>query len=103
MDARFFNPPPARKKGQKGRSRVVGPRQLTPKTRAVRKATKWTRMAVPGWRAADGSTDRDVGVATGTALWNSHGMTVPVRWAEPLKVPCAQRMEVCLAWALDWR
>jgi hypothetical protein len=93
MDARFFNPPPPRKKGQKGRSRVVGTRQLTLKTRAVRKATKWARMTVPGWRTKDGLMDRDVDVATGTALWNSHAMTVPVRWAEQLKVPCAQRME----------
>ena len=30
MDARFFNPPPPRKKGQKGRPRVLGTRQLTP-------------------------------------------------------------------------
>jgi hypothetical protein len=80
MDARFFNPPPLRKKGQKGRSRVLGTRQLTPRTRAVRKATKWVRMTIPGWRSKDGATDRDVDVATGTALWNSHGMTVPVRW-----------------------
>src|SRR6201989_2268009 len=56
MDARFFNPPPPRRKGQKGRSRVLGTRQLTPKTRAVRKATKWTRMSIPGWR--DGSRRR---------------------------------------------
>jgi hypothetical protein len=80
MDARFFNPPPTRKTGQRGRSRILGTRQLTPKTRAVRKATKWMRMTITGWRAEDGSTDRDVDVATGTALWNSHGMTVPVRW-----------------------
>jgi hypothetical protein len=80
MDARFFNPPPPRKKGQKGRSRILGTRQLTPKTRAVRKATKWAHMTVPGWRTKDGSMDRDVDVATGTALWNSHAMTVPVRW-----------------------
>src|SRR4051812_3136975 len=80
MDARFFNPPPPRKKGQKGRSRILGTRQLTPKTRAVRKATKWARMTVPGWRTKDGSMDRAVDVATGTALWNSHAMTVPVRW-----------------------
>src|SRR3954454_15702591 len=80
MDARFFNPPPLRRTGQKGRSRVLGTRQLTPKTRAIRKATKWVRMTISGWRAADGATDHDVDVATGTALWNSHGMTVPVRW-----------------------
>ncbi|PPQ29941.1 hypothetical protein CCS01_20285 [Rhodopila globiformis] len=34
MDARFFNPPRPRKDRQKGRSRVLGTRQLTPKTRA---------------------------------------------------------------------
>jgi hypothetical protein len=80
MDARFFNHPPPRKAGQKGRSRVVGTRQLTPRTRAMRKATKWVRMTIPGWRAEDGTMDRDVDVATGKALWHSHGMTVPVRW-----------------------
>jgi hypothetical protein len=80
MDARFFSPPPPRKTGQKGRPPLLGTRQLTPKTRAVRTATKWTRMTIPGWRAKDGATDRDVDVATGTALWNSHAMTVPVRW-----------------------
>ena len=80
MDARFFNPPPARKAGQKGRPRVIGTRQLTPRTRSVRKSTKWVRMTIPGWRAEDGTTDRPVDVATGTALWNAHGITVPVRW-----------------------
>jgi hypothetical protein len=83
MDARFFNPPLPRRKGQKGRSRVVGRRQLTPKTRARRQATKWVRMTIPGWRAEDGTTDREVDVATGTALWNSHGITLPVRWVLP--------------------
>src|SRR3954447_1959279 len=80
MDARFFNPPPARKKGQKGRPRVVGTRQLTPRTRSARKATKWVRMTIPGWRTEDGTTDRPVDVATGRALWNARGITVPVRW-----------------------
>ena len=80
MDARFFNPPPPRKKGQRGRPRVVGTRQLTPKTRALRKATRWVRMTIPGWRAKDGTMRRDVDVATGTALWSAHGKTLPVRW-----------------------
>src|ERR1700712_4569775 len=77
MDARFFNPPPPRKKGQKGSSRVIGTRQLTLKTRAVRKVTKWVRMTVPRWQIKGGLMDRDVDVATGTALWNAHAMTVP--------------------------
>ena len=80
MDARFFNPPPPRKKGQRGRPRVVGTRQLAPRTRAVRKATRWERMSIPGWRAKDGTMRREVEVATGTALWSAHGKTLPVRW-----------------------
>lgn len=80
LDARFFNPPPPRKKGQKGRPRVRGTRQLPPRTRAVRKATKWVRMTIPGWRTKDGRTERAVDVATGTALWSAHGKTMPVRW-----------------------
>jgi hypothetical protein len=80
MDARFFNSPPPRQSGQKGRPRVVGTRQLTPKTRSVRKATKWVHMTIPGWRAEDGTMSRDVDVTTGTALWNAHGITLPVRW-----------------------
>jgi DDE superfamily endonuclease len=77
LDARFFNPPPPRKKGQ---PRVRGTRQLTPRTRAVRKATKWVRLTIPGWRTKDGRTERVVDVATGTALWSAHGKTMPVRW-----------------------
>jgi DDE superfamily endonuclease len=80
MDARFFNPPPPREKGQRGRPRVVGTRQLTPRTRAARKATTWVRMTVPGWRTKDGRDEREVDVATGTALWSAHGKTIPVRW-----------------------
>jgi hypothetical protein len=80
MDARFFNPPPLRKTGQKGRPRIVGTRQLTPKTRAVRKATQWVRMTIPGWRPEDGTMDREIDVATGTALWNVPGITLPMRW-----------------------
>src|SRR3954466_12212252 len=80
MGARVFNPPPARKAGQKGRPRVIGTRQLTPRTRSARKATKWVRMTIPGWRTEDGTTDRPVDVATGRALWNARGITVPVRW-----------------------
>jgi hypothetical protein len=80
MDARFFNPPPARKKRTEGRPGVVGTRQLTPRTRALRKATQLVRMTIPGWRGEAGTTDRDVDVAPATALWHSHGITVPVRW-----------------------
>lgn len=79
MEARFFDPPTPRKNGQRGRPRVVGTRQPAPKTRAARKATRWERMTIPGWRAKDGTMRREVDVATGTALWSAHGKTLPVR------------------------
>jgi hypothetical protein len=80
MDARFFNPPPSRKRGQRGRPRAVGTRQLTPRTRAARKTTKWVRITVPGWRTKNGKAEREVDVATSTALWSAHGKTMAVRW-----------------------
>jgi hypothetical protein len=80
IDARFFNPPPPRRKGQIGRPCVVGTRQLPPRTRALRKATRWERMTIPGWRTKDGKAEREVDVTTGTALWSAHGKTLPVRW-----------------------
>ena len=80
IDARFFNPPPPRRIGQMGRPRVVGTRQLPPRTRALRKATRWERMTIPGWRTKDGKAEREVDVTTGTALWSANGKTLPVRW-----------------------
>jgi len=60
MDARFFNPPPPRKRGQRGRPRAVGTRQLTPRTQAARKTTKWVRMTVPGWRRTARPNERSM-------------------------------------------
>src|SRR4051795_3507572 len=37
-------------------------------------------MTVPGWRTKDGRDEREVDVATRTALWSAHGKTMPVRW-----------------------
>jgi hypothetical protein len=37
-------------------------------------------MTIPRGRAADGTTERAVDATSGTALWHSHGLTVPVRW-----------------------
>ena len=115
MDARFFNPPPPRKRGQRGRPRAVGTRQLTPRTRAARKTTKWVRMTVPGWRTKDGKAEREIDVATSTALWSAQGKTMPVRWvltrdpagrAEPRVFVCsdpAQSALQILTWyAMRW-
>lgn len=115
MDARFFNPPPDREKGQKGRPRIIGTRQITPETRLARKNTKWVRMTVPGWKADDGAMEREVEVTTGTALWNSHGMTRLVRWVltrdpsgrtEPRLFVCSEpartALEILTWYAMRW-
>jgi hypothetical protein len=80
MDSRFFEPPPMRKRGQMGRPRVVGIRQPTPGERLADPATAWKRTTIAGWKTANGKADQEVEMATGTALWNRGGLTVPVRW-----------------------
>jgi hypothetical protein len=81
----------------------------------ARKTTKWVRMTVPGWRTKDGKVEREVDVATGTALWSAQGKTMPVRWlltrdpagrAEPRVFVCsdpAQSARQILTWyAMRW-
>jgi DDE superfamily endonuclease len=80
--ARLFDPPPERKPGRRGRPRVVGARQPTPKDRLTDPATEWRRVRVPGWAGADGR-ERAMDVVSGMALWhntNAAPEPVPVRW-----------------------
>lgn len=98
MDARLFDPPPPREMGKRGRPRVIGGRQQTPRERLEASTTDWTRMTIAGWKTANGNANQPVDVATGTALWNRHAFTVPVRWiltrdvsrrAEPRVILCS--------------
>jgi hypothetical protein len=77
LDAHFFNPPPPRKRGQKGRSRVLGTRQLTPRTRA--QGHQVGAHDHPGMADEGRPGGAAVDVATGPALWSAHGKTMPVR------------------------
>jgi hypothetical protein len=113
--AQLFEPPPARKPGTRGRPRVVGARQPTPKQRLEDPATAWRRLRVPGWFGRDGK-ERAIDVVAGTALWyNAHNVSapVPVRWViardpeprsqrtEPLVVACTD-LEATPEQVLSW-
>jgi DDE superfamily endonuclease len=77
LDARLFDPPPARQPGQKGRPRVSGARQPTLAQRLTNPATRWRRVTISHWY---GEQDRGLAIASGTALWYHPGKSVPIRW-----------------------
>ncbi|WP_230533860.1 IS701 family transposase, partial [Microvirga roseola] len=77
LDARLFDPPPARQPGQKGRPRVSGARQPTLTQRLTSPTTRWRRITVTSWY---GEQDRQLAIASGTALWYHPGKSVPIRW-----------------------
>jgi hypothetical protein len=78
LDAALYDPAPPRVPGRPGRPAVKGKRQS--KLEAVLKdpLTAWQTLTVPRWY---GSGERQVEVATGTAVWYHSGdPTVPLRW-----------------------
>ena len=78
LDARLFDPPPARTPRTIGRPRVIGARQPSLAQRLERADTRWRRLEVVGWY---GGGNRAVDVASGTAVWHHPGLpAVPLRW-----------------------
>jgi len=80
LDARLFDPPPARTPRTIGRPRVIGARQPTLAQRLERSDTRWRRLEIVGWYGG-GNRARAVDVASGTAAWHHPGLpAVPLRW-----------------------
>ena len=77
LDARLFDPPPPRRPGTKGRPRVAGARQPTLIQRLADSKTAWQRVKVTDWY---GQGERQLDIASGTALWYHPGKQVAVRW-----------------------
>ena len=78
LDANLFRPAPKRRKGQRGRPPLKG--RALPKLSSVlkNKKTVWTSVVVSQWYNAQ---QRELLVATGTALWYHAGIApVPIRW-----------------------
>ncbi len=77
LDAALYEPAPPRKPGTTGRPPVKGKRLPSLKQRLADPATCWRRITVDGWY---GGTERQLDIASGTALWHHPGMRVPIRW-----------------------
>jgi len=78
LDAALYEPAPARRPGQRGRSRKKGARLPTLAARVAAPATTWTAVTIASWY---GEGARTVEVASDTAVWYHGGLPpVPVRW-----------------------
>ncbi|BCM90473.1 hypothetical protein IAD21_02326 [Abditibacteriota bacterium] len=89
LDAALFEPAPPRPKGQNGRPRKRGQRLPTLAQQLLHSSTCWHSLTIPGWyqaaksrpRGQVGQQDRQIEIATGTALWSNTGKAVvPIRW-----------------------
>jgi hypothetical protein len=77
LDAALHEPPPPRRPGQRGRSRVVGMRLPAIKSLLDEPTTCWMSVTV-NWYD---STIRELQIASDTALWYNRGKgPVPLRW-----------------------
>lgn len=86
LDAARYAPAPDRCPGQRGRTRRKGKRLPTLAEVLVNPATRWTTSTIPFWY---GEHDRQVELASATAVWYHSGMPViPLRWVlirDPLR------------------
>ncbi|AOX20648.1 IS701 family transposase [Kozakia baliensis] len=77
MDARLFNPLPARHARTLARPRRTGSRQPTLAARLENPGTRWSEATIADWY---GSQDQCVDFISGTALWHNPGRAVPIRY-----------------------
>jgi len=78
LDAALYEPAPPRRPGTVGRPRTKGARLPNLSAVLVDEATRWVRVAVPGWY---GEGERVVELCSCTALWRHAGLPiVPIRW-----------------------
>jgi hypothetical protein len=78
LDAALYEPAPARRPAQKGRSRVKGKRLPTLEQVAHDPGTTWTSVTLHRWY---GGVQRVVDIVSATAVWYHAGMPpLPIRW-----------------------
>lgn len=78
LDAALYNPVQEVEKKNPGRPRLKGSRQPTLAQRLEDPATQWTKVTIPQWY---GQKDKEMLLASGTAVWYHSGMQpVPLRW-----------------------
>jgi hypothetical protein len=78
LDAALYEPAPVRVPGRPGRNRKKGKRLPTLKQVMENSATRWQKIKLSQWY---GYTEKEMEVATATAVWYHSGKpAVPVRW-----------------------
>jgi len=78
LDAGLYQPAPARRPGQLGRSPVKGARLPTLERVLHQPKTPWQRVTIPNWY---GEGQRTIEIVSETAVWYHSGLPpVPIRW-----------------------
>ena len=78
LDAALYDPVQEVKKKNRGRPRLKDKRQPTLAQRLDDAATQWMKVTIPQWY---NQKDKEMLLATGTAVWYHSGMKpVPIRW-----------------------
>ncbi|HEV2130438.1 MAG TPA: transposase [Longimicrobiaceae bacterium] len=78
LDAALYQPAPPRSPGTMGRPRKKGPRLPNLSEVLTDPKTSWQRIRVSQWY---GKSERELEIATGTAVWYHAGLpVVPLRW-----------------------
>lgn len=78
LDAALYQPAPARRPHQRGRTRLKGKRLPTLEQVAVKRERQWQRVIIPDWY---GEKRRRVEILSDTAIWYHSGQPpLPIRW-----------------------
>jgi hypothetical protein len=78
LDAALYGPAPPRRRGQIGRPRIKGERLPNLSVVAEDPTTVWKHTTIANWY---GEREREVEIASQTAVWYSTGLfAVPLRW-----------------------
>lgn len=77
LDAALYDPPVPPSPGKRGPKAKKGPRQMSLQARVSAPTTVWTTVTIPWY----GGQQREVDLASGTALWYTPGTDpLPLRW-----------------------
>jgi DDE superfamily endonuclease len=78
LDARLYEPAPARRPGRSGRPRIKGVRPPSLESRLADRKTRWQTTTVHNWY---GNSGRRVQFCSGTAIWYHGGLPpASIRW-----------------------
>ena len=114
LDARLYEPPPARRRGHPGRPAIKGARMPSLQHRLADRQTRWQTATVPNWY---GNTGRRIQFCSGTAIWYHGGLPpAPIRWVlirdprgcfDPLALLCtdpkAKPLQIIADYVCRWQ